>query len=75
MRVRFQRFDRLEASPYRIKMNVIHNTQERLTLFNKQGLISTLKHVTPFMNESIEAIGECALEPLHARDQIRVHGL
>ena len=56
-------------------MNVVHNTQERLTLFNKQGLISTLKYVTPFMNESIEAIGECALEPLHARDQIGVHGL
>ena len=56
-------------------MNVVHNTQQRLTIFNMQGLVATLKYVTPSMSESIEAIGECALEPLHARDQIRVHGL
>ncbi len=72
MQVLLQSINCLETSTNRIQMNVIHNTQHRSTVFNEQGLVSTLKHMIAFMNESIKTIGKGTLEPLHAYDQIGV---
>src|SRR5690606_31046591 len=53
-----------------IEMNVIDESGQRRILLHEDRLITSLKHVPALVVEPVKSGGECALQPLHSRDQI-----
>ena len=59
----------------RIEMDVVAYTSQRHRILHQQGLVSSLKEMATLPSVTVEPRRICALQPVHAIDEVRFRRL